>query len=74
MKCDDPSDPKNSAKFHTGEKCIEKGCDRPAGTAWSPYWCQPCNAKRLHRVSDQLELAVEKFDEMKAIRAARTAP
>lgn len=72
--CQDPDAPQNSAKHHTGKPCVERGCDKPAGTHWSPYWCQACNAKRLMRVTDQLELAVEKFDEMEAIRASRAPP
>jgi len=71
--CDDPTAPQNGAEHHTGKLCIEQGCDKPAGTAWSPFWCQACNAKRLNRVSEQLQLAVEHFDEMEAIRADRRA-
>lgn len=56
--CDDPAHPHNSPKHHTGKKCIEKGCDKPAGTHWSPFWCQACNAKRLKRVSEGLRSAL----------------
>lgn len=49
----DPADPANGSEHHTGKLCIE-GCGRPAGTAWSPYWCQPCNAERMDRVGAQL--------------------
>lgn len=52
---EDPSDPGNGPEYHTGKPCIEAGCDRPAGTAWSPYWCFECNVKRIKRVSDQFE-------------------
>jgi hypothetical protein len=52
--CEDPGASANNPKYHTGKPCIERGCTNPAGTAWSPHWCQPCNAKRLMRVSEQL--------------------
>jgi hypothetical protein len=45
----------NSPKYHTGKKCIENGCDKPAGTAWSPYWCAECNEHRLNRISSNLK-------------------
>ena len=48
---EDPHDPLNGPEHRSGGKCIEPGCDRPAGTAWSPFWCQPCNAVRMNRVS-----------------------
>ncbi len=50
----DPNDPLNGPEHHTGSPCVEKGCDRPAGTAWSPYWCQLCNAARMDRISASL--------------------
>lgn len=45
----------NSEKYHTGLKCINDACQNKAGTAWSPYWCQPCNAKRIDKISATLE-------------------
>ena len=51
----DPSDPLNAPKYHAGKPCIERGCNNPAGTAWSRFWCQPCNAKRMDRISASLE-------------------
>ena len=47
----DPSDPGNSTEHHTGEVCVEHGCNEPAGTAWSPVWCFACNVKRMERVT-----------------------
>lgn len=47
----DPKDPRNGPKYHTGKPCIEKGCGRPAGTAWSPYWCYEHNVERIDRIS-----------------------
>lgn len=44
----------NSKKYHTGKQCIEKGCNKPAGTAWSPYWCFDCNVERMRRIESQL--------------------
>lgn len=58
--CQDPNHPHNSAKHHTGKKCIEKGCDKPAGTFWSPFWCQACNARRLTHISDVLQHEVDR--------------
>ena len=52
---DDPKNYLNSRKYHTGKKCIEDGCSGMAGTAWSPYWCQPCNAKRMRRIDLTLQ-------------------
>ena len=52
---EDPGHEFNSAKYHTGKKCITPGCDRPAGTKWGAYWCQICNANRIHRISGQFE-------------------
>ncbi len=57
----DPHDPLNGSEHHSGRKCIEPGCDRPAGTAWSPFWCQPCNAVRMDRISASLNRCA--FDE-----------
>lgn len=63
--CEDPMHPGNSPVHQTGKRCIEPGCAGPAGTAWSPYWCQPCNAVRIKRISDNLALMIEHFDRMK---------
>lgn len=63
MRCENPSDPGNSPIHLTGKLCIEHGCKRPAGTAWSPYWCQPCNAARMKRIDAGLRAAMAKFDE-----------
>lgn len=51
---EDANDPLNAMKYHTGKLCIE-GCKRPAGTAWSPFWCQPCNAERMNRITSYLQ-------------------
>lgn len=50
----DRDDPGNGPKYHTGKPCIEHGCDRPAGTAWSPHWCFEHNVERIDRVDKQL--------------------
>ena len=60
---EDPDNSFNSAVYHTGFRCIEPGCWRPAGTAWSYLWCQPCNAARMKRITL----------DMNAMRAALTA-
>ena len=56
---DDIHDELNSEKYRTGKKCID--CENPAGTAWSPLWCQPCNAKRMFRLDKQFKMIDETF-------------
>lgn len=51
----DKNHPGNSKEFHTGKICIEKGCDRPAGTQWSPLWCVDHNIERMDRISKNLK-------------------
>lgn len=58
MSYSDPSDPGNGAHYHTGKKCVD--CDRPAGTAWSPYWCHPCNVRRIDRINASLKALQER--------------
>jgi len=60
---EDPQNPGNGKEYHTGKKCIEKGCDRPAGTWWSPCWCFECNVQRIKRIDKKL---VELVEERKA--------
>lgn len=47
---EDASHDGNSAKYHTGKPCIEKGCPEPAGTWWSPHWCFKHNVERINRI------------------------
>jgi hypothetical protein len=58
---EDPSHPSNGSEHHTGKLCVE-GCGRPAGTAWSPLWCQPCNAQRFRRIEAGLEACLQKLN------------
>jgi hypothetical protein len=51
----------NSAKWHTGKKCIEAGCPNPAGTAWSPYWCFDHNVERIKRIDAGFEKIAASF-------------
>lgn len=55
----------NSEKYRSGRVCIESGCKNPAGTYWSPYWCVPCNIKRMDRVTQSLNELVSGFDKTK---------
>jgi len=32
-------------------KCIEKGCDEPAGTPWGQYWCADHDDARIKRIT-----------------------
>ena len=41
---------------------MEKGCTNPAGTHWSRFWCQPCNAIRMNRISENLEREMARFE------------
>jgi len=50
----DPNHKGNSEKYHTGKKCIEDGCDKPAGTAWSPYWCFAHNVERIDGITKNI--------------------
>lgn len=59
---EDPADPLNAATYHTGKPCIEKGCANPAGTHWSKFWCQPCNATRMRRISENLERELARLE------------
>lgn len=52
---EDPAHPGNSSRHHTGKRCVESGCDRPAGTHWSPLWCFEHNVERIKRIDRQLE-------------------
>lgn len=51
----DPKDELNSSKYHTGKKCVVPGCDHPAGTAWSDFFCQFHNTERMDRINQQFE-------------------
>jgi hypothetical protein len=62
--CEDPNDELNSSIYHTGQPCLEKGCTKPAGTGWSPFWCQACNAARMKRISQNLEEMLKCFEEL----------
>ena len=55
---EDPNDPGNSADHNTGKDCVERDCDRPAGTAWSPLWCFECNRARMRRITESLETII----------------
>lgn len=57
----DPNDPLNGASYHTGKQCVERGCTRPAGTHWSKFWCQPCNAARMARIGGVLRHEVARY-------------
>jgi hypothetical protein len=55
MAFEDPNHEGNSPSYHTGKPCIEKGCERPAGTWWSPHWCFEHNVERIKRISKQFD-------------------
>ena len=45
----------NSDKYKTGNKCLMTGCNNPAGTAWSPFFCVDCNIDRMDKITLQME-------------------
>ena len=52
---ENPNHSGNSDKYHTGKTCIEKGCEKPAGTAWGLFWCFEHNVKRMGGITKKLE-------------------
>ncbi len=56
----DASHEGNSAKYHSGKPCVEPGCQREAGTFWSPAWCFEHNVARMDRISASLADAAER--------------
>lgn len=69
---EDPNHDGNSAKYHTDEPCIVKGCDKPAGTWWSKLWCFEHNVERMKRIDRNLtEIAADYGIKIKRARAAR---
>lgn len=63
----DPDHEGNSAKYHSGEPCHTKGCEAPAGTAWSPYWCFQHNVERIDRISATLENELQRMELIKLV-------
>jgi hypothetical protein len=59
---EDPENPGNSSKLHTGKLCVE-GCGRPAGTAWSPHWCFECNVARIRKIDARMKDIRDRFKE-----------
>ena len=47
----DKAHPMNSADYHTGKSCVERGCTNASGTGWSPIWCFDHNVERMDRIS-----------------------
>ncbi len=57
---DDIRHPGYSPEYHTGKSCIEIGCNKPAGTAWTPYWCAEHDIERKKRISSNLDSMIKK--------------
>lgn len=59
-----PGHPLNGPEYRTGKTCVGyprgSSCDKPAGTWWSPYWCQACNTKRLDAINTSLQTIVDR--------------
>lgn len=62
MNYENPDHDGNSSKWHTGKRCVEKGCGKPAGTWWSPLWCFEHNVDRMRRISANLEDAAKRAE------------
>jgi len=60
---EDPNHEGNSSQYHTGKVCIEQGCDKPAGTAWSPLWCFEHNVERIHRIDAGFASVLQKYND-----------
>lgn len=50
-----------SAKHHTGKPCINRGCGKPAGTAWTKLWCAECDKERKDGIRENLERMLARF-------------
>jgi hypothetical protein len=61
MGYDDPNDPGNGLQYHTGKKCIEPGCDKPAGTAWGPSRCFEHNVERINRIEKEWQILIDRM-------------
>ena len=59
---EDPNHDGNSAKWHTGKRCVESGCKANAGTWWSPLWCFEHNVARMKRITAGLNDAVARAE------------
>lgn len=35
----------------SGRICVERGCDRSAGTWWTPYWCPEHDVERQDQIT-----------------------
>jgi hypothetical protein len=46
----------------SGRVCVD--CDQPAGTSWGPYWCPPCDEKRLDKCTAGLDAALAGLSEV----------
>lgn len=57
----DPNHALNGPEYLSGRTCVERGCGRPAGTFWSPFWCQPCNATRMDRIGAFIEFEAARY-------------
>lgn len=66
----DPAHRGNSAEYHTGKPCMEKGCKEPAGTAWGKFWCFKHNVARMDRISANLEGMARKAEFSEAVQKA----
>jgi hypothetical protein len=63
MNFENPNDYGNSSSYHTGKECIEPNCHKPAGTAWSPYWCFKCNVERIRCIDASLKEIEERLED-----------
>ena len=62
---EDPNHHGNGPQHHTGQPCIVKGCQNPAGTWWGPHWCFACNVKRIRSITATLKSFLARRSRMK---------
>jgi len=51
--CDDLRHPGYGERHRSGKKCAV--CGKPAGTAWGPFFCPPCDIERKAGIEKSLE-------------------
>ena len=57
-----PLDIGEMPKFCIGYGDLRGKCENPAGTKWSPFWCESCNQQRLESISAKLAVLAEDFE------------
>jgi hypothetical protein len=48
---------------------LEGKCTEPAGTPWSPYWCQRCDELRRETISRELNAFIANLKERRKLES-----